>query len=174
MFSQIASAIIATYITYHSKEILDYVRDKYTRFKRFKRLVKTDTVTALDMYRTGVKLLPYLFYLRSVRYLSNSNENTKSIGDNTYEVRYSIGNRKYKMVRIPSTEPCPIALVTDELGNDKTDAVLAYYGPNYDWHGVPLYPIFFKCKELTFAMTGGRVYKFKDTDDIVLPSANCV
>jgi hypothetical protein len=79
MFSQIASAIIATYITYHSKEILDYVRDKYTRFKRFKRLVKTDTVTALDMYRTGVKLLPYLFYLRSVRYLSKSNENTKRI-----------------------------------------------------------------------------------------------
>lgn len=99
---------------------------------------------------TILKLLYTKFILKKSR--------TKLVNKNTYEINYALNDRKYKMHIYPITGPSMIMKIINENGDDITNIVLPYMGPEQNWHGKNFSPSFFDCKVLTFERFDGEKF----------------
>jgi hypothetical protein len=167
MLAELVITVVGTYMAYYLVDITNYMEHRYKRWRKFNSLVLRDTTTTLEIYMLGARLMARTLYVYAIQYLTRS---TNKIDKNTYEIQYVINNKLYRMIKVPNKGPCPIVSVHDEHGTDMTRVLLMYYGPNHDWHGVPLYPKFFNRSNLVFDMINGDQLIFEELDDIVLPS----
>lgn len=104
-------------------------------------------------------------YISFIQYLNNS---VKKLDKNIYEVTYVINGRLYKLIIIPTRGPAPILQISDERGEDMTDKILPYMGPQYNWHGNKyLTPGFFNCRELNFELADGTEYSYTDKCSLI-------
>jgi hypothetical protein len=95
-----------------------------------------------------------------ISFLQYMNSSIKKIGKNTYEITYIINGNLYKMIIVPKRGPSPILQISDENMNDVTDEIMAYLGPEFDWHGKKFSLEFFKKESLTFEFSDGTSKTF--------------
>jgi len=83
------------------------------------------------------KLLTYFkYFFSSSRNRSdheNNSSNVTKLDKGLYEVYYKIKGRRYRMLVSPERGPPKITHITDNNGEDVTDTVLPFMGPNYVW-----------------------------------------
>lgn len=86
---------------------------------------------------------------------------------NVYDVQYVLRDRVYK-VRTQVRRVPRVARVFDHEGEDVSDCVLAYLGPNEDFHGSPMTPGGLGYKGLLLRLRDGRGLAFAHDDVIQL------
>jgi len=136
---------------------------KYKKWKKINSLVSTQYESNYDIIFISLKMITQAIYLSFIQYLSNT---VRKIDKNMYEVEYLIGGKLYKMIVIPKKGPNPILQVRNEDDTDITDFIIPYYGPNYDWHNIQVFPQLFGCKEMTFELSDGSEKVFGKLDNI--------
>jgi len=87
------------------------------------------------------KFLTYFKYIFSSSRNRSDHENNSSnvtkLKDGLYEVYYKIKGRRYKILVQPERGPPPVTHITDNKGEDVTESVLPFMGPQYNWkHGI--------------------------------------
>lgn len=100
------------------------------------------------------------------RKLSIQKREAIRINKNSYEICYTFENKQYKMHITPIVGPSSVMRVIDEKGNDVSDIILPYYGPEQNWHGRTFSPSFFNCKTLTFESFDGTEMTLKNDLDV--------
>ena len=86
-----------------------------------------------------LSIIKYYFVRNRGEENENNSQNVQKIGKNLYEVEYKIKGKQYKMMVSPKRGPPKIVSIFDKDGNDITDCIMPYLGPNYDWshHRLP-------------------------------------
>lgn len=87
------------------------------------------------------------------------------VGRNVYEVRYVLRDRVYK-VRTQVRRVPRVVRVLDHGGDDATEQVLSYLGPNEDFHGTQTTPGDLGYEGLLFRLRGGGEAAF-GRDDVI-------
>lgn len=109
-----------------------------------------------------------LFMALYVNFIQKINKTITKIDKNRYEVMYTIRGVLYKMVVNQTVGPPKILLVSDENGDDVTDDILPYLGPENDFHGNNFYPVFFGKKSLELVLINGDSKTFEHNEIIKL------
>lgn len=85
---------------------------------------------------------------------------------NNYEIQYALHDRIYKIRTRSRRTPTQIMDVQDHEGNDITEEVRSYLGPNEDFHGQRLRPFDIGYERLCVRLRNGREKIFK-TDEYI-------
>lgn len=81
----------------------------------------------------------------------------RAIDSHTYELEFSIRNRVYKHIIVPSRLPPPMFLAIDQDSQNVNEKILPYMGPNYDWYGrAPPSAKIFDCDSIEITWSDGR------------------
>ena len=139
------------------------INRKYRKWQKITKLVSSHNETILSIYTISIKMICQALYLSLLQYLNNS---VTKIDKNTYEVKYVLGGKMYRMVVIPKKGPSHIIQIRDEYEEDITEHILPYYGPNYDWYSINFIPQFFNCKKMTFELDTGEEKIFEELEYI--------
>lgn len=96
------------------------------------------------------------------------NSTVRKVGKHTYEIRYSIHGKEYRMIQnthaVPHSED--FIMVFDHNNQLLTEMVKQFAGPANDFHGRDFTPDFFGAKRLVFEMADGRSLSF-DRDEVI-------
>lgn len=161
-----AGVATVIFFQYNGPEIVkNTILDRYTRFNKLNKFVKHRYNNRCRAFYVTCEIIGKSLYLSFVQWLNNS---VKHIDKNTYTVNYILKGRKYTMLVKPSSGPPPILLVFDENGDDVTDKVVPYIGPQNDFHGQTLTPDFFGVKQLNFETSMGDTLLFEQGEKLTI------
>lgn len=132
---------------------------RYNRWKELKELVATTEQNKILIMWISLKMVLNILYISILQYM---NTTVRKIDRNVYELTYVINGKMYKMIIIPKRGPSPVLQISDDEQNDVTSQVLPYMGPQYDWHGKKLSPMFFHHKSLTFELDDGSEHTYEE------------
>ena len=144
--------------------IKDAVSVRIGRWRQLNKLVATTENNRMKVVFISFKLIFRTIYVVLIQYMNNS---VRRLDNKTYELTYVIKGRMYKMIVTPKRGPIPILLIINDLGEDVTNHVLPYMGPQYDWHGFRFNTQFFGCNSLTFYMGDGTEWTHENKNDIL-------
>ena len=170
MYTEIFCALVAFY-AWRSKThlvIKNVVMKKFKKFKKLNSLVATSETENFKIIYVSLKLIAKASYISFIQYMNNSV--TPIQGGKSYEITYVINGKMYKLIVTPTRGPAPIMQISNDNGEDVTDIVLPYMGPQYDWHYREFAPKFFGYKSLTFELADGSEQTYEDSDSF--PVAN--
>ena len=70
----------------------------------------------------------------------------------------------------PTLGPSPVSQLLDSKGNDISDKILPYLGPNYDWHKQKVTPDLLGYKRIIFLFLDDSVlsYSYKNELDTIV------
>lgn len=80
-----------------------------------------------------------------------------------YSVSYTLKGKNYKFLIRNKTGVSDVLTVTNKNGDDITSEVMAYMGPNYDWHSASVPIEVFNTDKLTFEMIDGTKNVYTST-----------
>uniref|UniRef100_A0A6C0H3G0 Uncharacterized protein n=1 Tax=viral metagenome TaxID=1070528 RepID=A0A6C0H3G0_9ZZZZ len=164
MYTEIFLCIVVFY-TWRSKTHLvfkDTIVKKVNNFRRLNSLVATTETGYFKIAYVSLKLVAKASYISFIQYMNNSVKRVKE--GKAYELTYVINGRLYKMITNPIRGPVPILQISNDDGEDVTDIVLPYMGPQYDWHYREFSPSFFGYKSLTFELSDGTERTYEETE----------
>jgi len=170
MYTEIFFALLGFY-AWRSKThlvIKNVVMNKFKKFRRLNSLVATSETDNFKIIYVSLKLIAKASYILFIQYMNNSV--TRIDGGKSYELTYVINGRIYKLIVTPVRGPVPIMQISNDAGEDVTDIVLPYMGPQYDWHYREFAPRFFGYKSLTFELADGSEQTYEDSESF--PVAN--
>jgi hypothetical protein len=159
-------SIIYSYLFDSTTFFLEVLRKKYEKISEnchdvgqlYEAILERNNGEKIKSMITCLKMILQMFHTKMIL---REIEATR-IDKNSYCVTYTIGNRQYKMHTTPTTGPSTVMRVTNENGDDITDKVLPYYGPEQNWHGRKFLPSFFDCKALVFESFDGTENKITE------------
>lgn len=145
----------------------DFLLDKYNKFKTLISFTSTSTQcnNPIITYYKSFSVLGKSLYVSFLQYMNNS---VKCIGNNYYEVSYTINNKLYKMIVKHKRGPNPIHRVTDNNNNDLTNIVIQYLGPNQDWHKNIITPHMLNTDEIEIELSNSVKKKFSSNEILYL------
>lgn len=170
MYTEIFFVLLGFY-AWRSKThlvIKNVVMKKFKKFRKLNSLVATGETENFKIIYVSLKLIAKASYISFIQYMNNSV--TPIEGGKSYELTYVINGRIYKLIVTPIRGPVPIMQISNDNGEDVTDIVLPYMGPQYDWHYREFAPRFFGYKSLTFELADGSERTYEDSDSF--PVAN--
>lgn len=170
MYTEIFFALVA-FCAWRSKThlvIKNVVMKKFKKFRKLNSLVATSETENFKIIYVSLKLIAKASYISFIQYMNNSV--TPIQGGKSYEITYVINGKMYKLIVTPTRGPAPIMQISNDNGQDVTDIVLPYMGPQYDWHYREFAPKFFGYKSLTFELANGSERTYEDSDSF--PGAN--
>jgi hypothetical protein len=170
MYTEILFALVAFYV-WHSKTHLvvkNVVMKKFKKFRKLNSLVATSETENVKIIYISLKLIAKASYISFIQYMNNSVRPIE--GGKSHELKYVINGKMYKLIVTPTRGPAPIMQISNDNGEDVTDIVLPYMGPQYDWHYREFAPRFFGYKSLTFELADGSERTYEDSDSF--PVAN--
>jgi len=167
LFSLIAVGFIlgVLYTTQIHSHTYNVIVDKYRRFRKLNKLVASKYKTNWEIFYHSIELIGRSSWTNLIQWL---NGNVKKVDRNLYEITYAINGRLYKMLIKQIRGPVPIKMVLDKDGNDITDKVLPYIGPQHDFHSAELYPNFFSTEKLCFLSHDDSMIEFESDDVLTL------
>jgi hypothetical protein len=77
------------------------------------------------------------------------------IRKNTYEIQYALHDRVYRVRTRTRRGPSQIVCVRDQCGEDITEELRSYLGPNEDFHGQTFRPCDMGCEEVRLLLRDG-------------------
>lgn len=117
---------------------------------------KTMTHIAQSSYHlVHVYLTQYIFH------------NSKRIGKNLYEIEYTINCKPYRFLVKYKTGPSKYKKFLQSSGQDVSDRIFPFLGPNDDFHRIAYAPKDFGYETLTVEYLNGDVREFKVHDTIL-------
>lgn len=146
-----------------------FVKYKYGKTKELYQLVSTkyktrDCGTRLKILWWSLVILCQALYITIIQTLNNSV--VKKTSSNTYEIRYVLSGKIYKLVVIPKKGPKNVLQVIDDNNQDITNLIVPYLGPAEDWHSSKFKPSFFNRKTLTFNLSSSDDVTFTQDEEI--------
>lgn len=141
------------------------VKEKYNRFRELNRLVETRYKNTCTILWVSLVMVAKMYWMNFLQWSNNSIEH---VDNKTAIVSYVLNGKLYRFVAKQKKGPSEIILVSDEDGEDVSDDVLPFYGPNRDWNGQELSPLFWKKESLTFELAIGEPKTFKNQETIIL------
>ena len=138
---------------------------KYKNWNKLTMLVSTKHKSRLLIYSISIRMIIHALHVQIVQYL---NQSARLIDKNNYEIEYIINGKIYKYITKVKKGPMPFYQIQDEVGDDITEFLLPYYGPNYDWHSTEFTPKFFKYNKIIFDMKDGSQKIFDEFDIIII------
>lgn len=170
MYTEIFCALVSFY-AWRSKTHLvvkNVVMKKFKKFRKLNSLVATSETNNCKIIYVSLKLIAKASYILFIQYMNNSVRPIE--GGKSHELTYVINGKMYKLIVTPIRGPAPIMQISNDNGEDVTDIVLPYMGPQYDWHYREFAPRFFGYKSLTFELADGSEKTYEDSDSF--PVAN--
>jgi hypothetical protein len=170
MYTEILFALVAFY-AWRSKTHLvvkNVVMKNFKEFRRLNSLVSTTETENVRIIYVSLKLIAKASYISFIQYMNNSVRPIE--GGKSHELTYVINGKMYKLIVTPTRGPAPIMQISNDNGEDVTDIVLPYMGPQYDWHYREFAPRFFGYKSLTFELADGTEKTYEDSESF--PVAN--
>lgn len=150
------------------KKYIDVFKDdfeyRYDKFKRIKRLVATNHKGSIKIFFVSIGMVLKVIWLRIIQYFNSS---VTFIGNNKYVITYTVGGKIHKMLVKPNRGPSKIFSIHDENGENVSNIVGLYLGPEENFHKTLITPTFFNKKRLIFGLAD-RVEIFEENDYIKL------
>lgn len=141
----------------------EYMYIKYNKWKKLKSLISTTESNKYKIIIASMNIVMKTLYISFIQYMNNSVHN---LDRKTFELKYVIEGKLYKMLIVPTRGPAPVLQVSNENSIDVTDEILPYMGPKYNWHNNKMKPSFFAYDSLTFQLMDGTE-KTYNRDDII-------
>lgn len=135
---------------------------KWRQFREVNSLVRTHYKGCFKIFKISLSMIAKMYWINFIRWLEGSIEIVNGIPI----LSYSYNGKLYKLLMRGRKGPSPIIIVVDENGEDCSDLVLPYFGPNYDWHGRTFTPEFWNKNVLIFELASGCNLYFKKEDRI--------
>lgn len=104
----------------------------------------------------------------ALEHLKKYFSNVRYIDHGLHEITYHIGGNEYKMIVHTQQDPSNLLMVTDGMGQDVTNKVVPYLGPNEDWHHSLFTPCALNFEQLTFQFLDGPDQTFRGAEVIQL------
>lgn len=139
------------------------VIDRYHKFRALNRLVKTQYKNMFRIVWISLEMVFQSWYNSFLQYMNNS---LVKVGNNAYELKYTIKGVSYKQILYPVNGPHPISVILDENSEDMTDEVVSYFGVGRDFHKHPMTPRHFGVKELHIEFSDGTNKTFLEHETI--------
>jgi len=128
------------------------VVSRYRRFRELNKLVGTQYKTVGLIIWVSCAMIVKMMWLNFLHWAFSHIEHT----DKQHAIlSYVLNGRLYRLVLPIRRGPSPVLLITDENGDDVTDQILPFLGPNEDWHGQTFTPAFWQKESLTFELSDG-------------------
>lgn len=109
----------------------------------------------LIVFYDYVKIFKNYIYQRFIQEKHSSN--VEQIDDKHFIVNYKINNKNYKMIVKIKKGPNNIYTVLKDDGDEITNKILPYLGPNHDWsHNINPHTYFFPNEKITINYTNGK------------------
>lgn len=143
----------------------EYINNKYNKWKRLTNLVSTQYDSNFMITFISLKMVFQTLYQSLLQYMDNS---IIKINRNTYELKYVINGKLYKMIINPLRGPVPILNVKNEYNEDITDIIIPYLGHRNDWNEYKFYPQFFNYKQLKIELNNGEIKIFNNSETIII------
>lgn len=155
------------------KIIYKTIRSQYYSFTTLMDVVEESSSTPTNKLRVlGNSMLIILraVYTNIFQTLDNT---VTQLDRKTYEIRYVVKGKQYRLKIKPARGPDRILLVCDDAKNDLTQLVASYAGPEYNFHGKTYRPSSFGVQTLTFVLSNGSERTFNGDDEIDLGTSQC-
>ena len=164
MYTEIFCALIAFYAWRSNTHLVikDVAIEKFKEFRKLNSLVATSETGNFRIMYVSLKLVAKANYIYFIQYMNNSVRPIE--GGNSYEVTYVVNGKLQKLIVTPKRGPSPIMQIRNDVGEDVTNIVLPYMGPQYDWHYREFTPSFFDYKSLTFEFSDGTERTYEETE----------
>lgn len=116
-------------------------------------------------------LIPVLTYFTSISYNTKNNNNEyheliKTPSKNIYELHYKYNNKLYKICIPIKKGPTNISDILDENGNDISEKISPYLGPNEDLHFCNISPKYLGYSKIYIHTIFDKIYVFENNDKI--------
>lgn len=113
------------------------VKRTYNTYKLMKTCstIASKTGFQVSKHKVAWQLIKSLWLIGVYQIMQSVNKSVVRLDDDTYEVRFCIRDRLYKMIVHPSSCPDNILQIVDDAGDDVTYDVKPYMGPKCNWYG---------------------------------------
>jgi hypothetical protein len=138
---------------------------KYEKCKRLNNMVSTQYKGFFQILYVSTQMICKVLYLNVIQYFNNS---VVKLDKNTYEIKYVINGKMYKLISKMKRGPKKVLLVYDENEEDVSDLICQYLGPEENFHNIKYNPKFFNREELVFELSSGDEKKYVKEEEIKL------
>lgn len=143
----------------------EWLKAKAEDFQDLNTLVRTTKKTNLRSFLISCKMVVQLFWVNILHTINNSIEYPDK---HRFVLTYVADGRLYKMASARRKGPPLVLLVLDENGEDVSDLVIPFLGPERNWHKNSFTPNFWGKKRLVFELSDGRAETFEKNDTIII------
>jgi len=142
--------------------IKETIKGKMEDFMDVNRAVKINEKNNFVAFKKTLKYIAKMYWIMFLNRINNSVEHK----GNQLVVSYVANGRLYKLLTKARKGPIVIQLVIDENGDDVSDEVLPFYGPERNWHKMDFTPEFWGKKKLIFELASGEAKEFLEKERI--------
>lgn len=146
---------IGIILLFNYNKIKNKCTEKYNKFQRLNELVATQYKSNWDIFWVSCKIVAKSTYLDIWQTL---NKSVKKVNKDLYEITYVLDEQEYKFYVKKKRGPKRLVSVLDEKGNNVTEDVRVYIGPNEDGHGYEITPSMMGYNKLRFEVVGGEIF----------------
>lgn len=157
-------SIVVFSICYKGK-LHEWFKAKIEDFKDLNTLVQTTKKSNIKAFLISCKMIGQLFWVNILHTLNNTMEYPDK---HHFILTYVADGRLYKMASARRKGPPLVLMVLDEQGDDVSNDVIPFLGPERNWHRNSFSPAFWKKKKLIFELSDGRSESFNETEAIIL------
>ena len=144
---------------------MSFIKSKYSRFRDLNGLVATRYKNACKIIWISLVMVAKMYW---IQFLHWANSSVEHLDKKTAIISYVLNGKLYRIVVHQRRGPCSVLLVTDENGEDVSDIVLPFLGPNDDWHKKDFTPNFWQKESLNFELASGEQMSFSKDEKIHL------
>jgi hypothetical protein len=145
--------------------VKEAVVTRYRKFRSLNKLVETQYKGVCMIMWVSVSMIAKMYWMNFLQWANNSIE---KLDRKTVVISYVMNGKMYKFVVKEKRGPADIIVVTDEKGEDVSNKVIPYLGPQENFHGRKFTPEFFGFESMTFITAMGEEQTFSKTDKIEL------
>lgn len=149
----------------YKARVHEWLKAKVEDFQDLNTLVRTTKKSNIRSFLISCKMVGQLFWTNILHALNNSIEYPDK---HRFVLTYVADGRIYKMVSARRKGPPLVLLVLDENGDDVSDRVIPFLGPERNWHKNSFTPEFWGKKKLVFELSDGRAETFEEKDTIII------
>lgn len=138
------------------------IQKKYKQFREVNKLVGIHYKSFGKIIYISLSMIAKMYWMNFIKWLEGAIE----IKDGILVMSYVYNGKIYKLPLKGKKGPSPIIIIVDENGEECTDLILPYFGPNYNWHGGSFTPEFWGKNSLTFELASGENKLFRKEEKI--------
>ena len=118
----------------------------------------------MEWWKRQYVLCKLMFKYGYLLLLQKLYQTVRPVSRHTYEISYVLHDKTYCFRTKVQRGPSRVIQVTDETGEDITEEIRSYLGPNEDFHGQSLRTCDLGCELISMEMRNGETVVFGPLD----------